>query len=251
MNSQFRLDPSITAESIRATGSATEASVTHCFTNVLDFKSPPHDVSTFTGDYEKDLHSGKFNKSWGSLPAMQAWILAEEDVVVMDLRLKMRQEHVAGEQGAWMHRYYYNCARQGTGGLSKYVKKNPEWNQKNGSRQTGCVCQLLVKSYPNTPTLLGQYVSEHSHPIGEANARYTMLSKPTRIKIAESLCKGVTSERVVCHISLIDRYSADSLYQLSDVQGGVYDSRNVDEVYKRVTRDRFATLTDVRRIQVH
>lgn len=205
MNSRFRLDPSITAESICATDSVAQASTAQSFTNVLRFGSPPRDVATSTGDYENDLHSGKFNKSWDSLSMMHAWIHAEEEAVVMDLRLKMRQEHTAGARGAWIHRYYYCCTRQGTGGLSKYVKKHPEWNQKQGSRRTGCACQLLVKSYPNTPRLLGQYVPEHSHPIGEANAQYTMLAKSTRIEITESLRAGVSVERVVCHSSLIDR----------------------------------------------
>lgn len=197
MISRFRLDPFITAASIDTTNSAAQGT---SFTNVLRFEAPSHDVANSTGNYEKDLCGGKFNKSWDNLPAMLAWLRAEEEFVIMELRLNKRTEHPAGDRGAWMNQYYYYCARQGTGGLHRYVRKHPEWNHKVGTKRTGCTCQLQVKSYPNTTLLLGKYLPTHSHPVGEPNARYTLLSKLTRIRITEMLRAGVSVERTVCHI---------------------------------------------------
>src|SRR6202050_1823592 len=101
------------------------------------------------GGYSYDLARGKYNLSWDSMEAMQIWLLKEQEDKLVELRLKEVKRDNTGVKG-WKAKHCYVCARQGTGGESKYEKKNPEWGRKVPTKRSGCACRLVVKTYPNT-----------------------------------------------------------------------------------------------------
>ena len=145
------------------------------------------------GDYNQDLALGKYSLSWSSMEEMMSWLKEEEETQVIELRLKEKRVNDVKEK-AWTVKFYYVCARQGTGGEKKYEKKHPEWGRKVPSKRCTCECHLTIKAYPNTSNILGQYYATHSHPIGDGNAHFTKLPKETHIQIAEMLCMGITHD---------------------------------------------------------
>ena len=94
---------------------------------------------------------------------------------------------------------FYKCEREGTGGEKHYEKKGPRQSQKIGSKQTGCTCQVMVKAYPGTDTLLGKYTDDHDHPIGVLNLIYTRVFKNAKGKIREMLQQRIQLRKVVCN----------------------------------------------------
>ncbi|KAK6996230.1 hypothetical protein R3P38DRAFT_2566036, partial [Favolaschia claudopus] len=89
------------------------------------------------------------------------------------------------------------CSRKGTGGVKTYAKAHPEWKQKQESMRTDCPCVLLVKTYPNVSTVLGNYTDEHNHDLGNQNLRFTRISKETREYIAGLLRLKVSPNHIV------------------------------------------------------
>jgi len=148
------------------------------------------------GDYTQDLALGQYSLSWSSIEEMMTWLQQEEETQVIELCLKEKMINDRKEK-AWTEKFYYICARQGTGGEKKYKKKHPEWGRKVPSKRCFCECHLTVKAYPNTPNVLGQYHAAHSHPTGDGNARFTRLPEETRVQIAEMLHMGITHDRIV------------------------------------------------------
>jgi hypothetical protein len=65
-------------------------------------------------------------------------------------------------------------------GQKKYEKKHPDWQCKIDSKKIGCRCQIEIKCYPHTLTILGHYAEEHDHKIQLANVTYTRLSQAAR-----------------------------------------------------------------------
>jgi hypothetical protein len=149
------------------------------------------------GDYYRDLALGKYSLSWSSMEEMMSWLKEEEEIQVIELQLKEKRINDVKEK-AWTVKFYYVCARQGTGGEKKYKKNHPKWGRKVPSKWCTCECHLTIKAYPNTFKILGQYHATHSHPIGDRNAQFTKLPEETRIQTAEMLCMGITHDRIVC-----------------------------------------------------
>ncbi|KAJ6570995.1 hypothetical protein DFH09DRAFT_916772, partial [Mycena vulgaris] len=132
----------------------------------------------------------------------------------------------------WKETHVYICARQGSGGRSKYQRKNT-WDRKIPSKRTGCPCRLTVKSYPGTSEVLGFYKLAHSHDIGDENLRYMRLDAETRKEIEKLLRLGVEPKKV-----------------LENITQNLYHESNIDKTRSIKGRRRdFATRADVRRIQ--
>ncbi|KAH9018239.1 hypothetical protein EDB84DRAFT_1442513 [Lactarius hengduanensis] len=58
-------------------------------------------------------------------------------------------------------------------------------------------CQLTIKLYPHTETILGKYESEHDHPLGDENLRFTRLSHKTKDLVMELVHIGVDTKAVI------------------------------------------------------
>ncbi|KAJ7161195.1 hypothetical protein C8R46DRAFT_1285283, partial [Mycena filopes] len=127
--------------------------------------------------------------------------------------------------------------RGGTGGEKIYIKRHPEWTRKCERRRTGCECTLLVKEYPGVSTVLGSYKDDHNHALGNANLRFTSISKDTREYIAGLLRLKVAPEHIVRVLLHRGVYDDDDLFEHD------FDGSSV------ANRAEFIQLRDVRRIQ--
>jgi hypothetical protein len=68
-------------------------------------------------------------------------------------------------------------------GQKKYKKKHPDWQHKIDSKKISCCCQIEIKCYLHTLTILGRYAEKHDHKIQLANVTYTHLSQAARDQI--------------------------------------------------------------------
>ena len=89
------------------------------------------------------------------------------------------------------------CGRQDSGGGRTYQKKNPDRERKIPSKKTGCRCEILIKQYLHTSTVLGCYVADHNHEIGAANIAHTRLSGTTREQIKMMLVQTIDRQEIV------------------------------------------------------
>ncbi|KAJ7484187.1 hypothetical protein FB451DRAFT_1009249, partial [Mycena latifolia] len=153
----------------------------HC-TSPAHSGPPPSTLPV--GSFEYDLkHNYKLR--WASMTAMQAWMSQESrDKSIEFVQKNNLPRHPSIT--AWTETRVYVCARQGSGGKSKYCPKN-NWERKISSKRTGCPCHLTVKSYPGTSEVLGFYKSDHTHEIGDANVKYMRLDAETRKEIERLL----------------------------------------------------------------
>ena len=97
----------------------------------------------------------------------------------------------------WTKKWAYVCSRQISGGQKDYEKKYPDRQCKIDSKKTGCRCQLVIKFYPHTLTILGRYMEEHDHEIRLANVAYIRLSQPARDQIKAMLKQRVDQKEIV------------------------------------------------------
>jgi hypothetical protein len=181
-----------TASCAPAAVSSNSASNIRCFTSEFSATSQAPELDT--GHYTSDLKSGKYELSWPSLAAMEAWIIKEERANFIELKLK---DTILNDKLHWDEKYVLVCARQGTGGAKPYEKKKPSRGRKVPTKRIKCPCRLVAKTYPNSAQVLGTYKKNHSHLIGPINAKFTALSLDTRTVIEEKLRAGVGSQRIV------------------------------------------------------
>ncbi|KAJ7687489.1 hypothetical protein B0H17DRAFT_1136217 [Mycena rosella] len=187
------------------------------------------------GSYEHDVADGQYTLKWNSLADMTVWLRNEEQTNSIELVCKEPRSNKNKKDHHWLIKYLYVCARQGSGGKSKYVAKNAERVRNIPARQAedGCPCRLTVKTYPNTPRVLGLYITEHSHPTGDANIIFTRIPLQTRGKIEELLRQGMRPDLV-----------------LNQVRGNVHTEDNLPTLTQEpARREEFINSRDVGRIQ--
>ena len=146
------------------------------------------------GSFNAGQKSGESNQVWASLADFERWHQEQHQIYSFELLLSRTHD---GASYLWKR--FYKCGHEGTGGKKHYEKKGPRQSQKIGSKQTGCTCQVIIKAYPSTDTLLGKYTDDHDHPIGALNLIYTKVSKNAKGKIREMLQQGIQPRQVVCN----------------------------------------------------
>jgi hypothetical protein len=89
------------------------------------------------------------------------------------------------------------CSRQPSGGWKNYQKKYPERQCKIDSKKSGCHCQIVIKRYHHTPTILGRYEVKHNHEVSLANLAYTHMSRIAWEKIKFMLQLKIDCREIV------------------------------------------------------
>ena len=146
------------------------------------------------GSFAYDRESGEFNYIWTSLADFDRWRRDQCHIHSIELLLAKTR---SGANNVW--KQVYRCGCEGTGGKKHYQKKNLDLDQKIGTKQTGCACQVTVKAYPGIDTLLGKYTDDHDYPTGVQNLIYTRVSEEAKGKVRELLQQGVRPRTVVCN----------------------------------------------------
>ena len=145
------------------------------------------------GSFNYDREKGGFAHEWSSLAKFDAWRRQEELTYSIELVTAW-----TGPGGRlFTQKKIYCCSRQQTGGDRHYQKKFPDQYQKIESKKTGCRCQLTIKLYPHTQTILGRYEADHDHELGLANIAYTWISRAAREQINVMLEQRVHRNEIV------------------------------------------------------
>jgi hypothetical protein len=134
-----------------------------------------------------------------SFGEMQIWLRNEEWSNTIEFIIKEPRPNTNKKDHHWLMKHIYVCAHRDSGGKSKYVLKNPDRirNIPACRAEDGCGCRLTVKTYPDTSNVLGLYIAEHSHPVGNANVIYTRIPVEIRAEIERLLRDGMRPEIVV------------------------------------------------------
>ncbi|KAF8236124.1 hypothetical protein L208DRAFT_1253047 [Tricholoma matsutake] len=149
------------------------------------------------GSFEYDLAHG-FDLKWSSLSEFEVWHQKEEESETIELiRKELRRNNTLDTPKLWNKRHIYICGHGFAGGKSHYQKKHA-WMHKVPLKHTGCPCWLTIAFYPGTNIILSLYKDQHSHEIGNQNARFTCLPKKTQTEIEHLLHLGVELKKVVC-----------------------------------------------------
>ncbi|KAF7372137.1 hypothetical protein MVEN_00072600 [Mycena venus] len=184
------------------------------------------------GSFDHDLASGKYKKQWNCWRDFETWLAAEQESHALEFRLV----NTYTGSSLYTRQLRYVCSRAGTGGQKEYNKLHPDWNRKRGPKRTDRKCTLIVKQYPDTSMVLGNYSDIHNHDLGNANLPFTQIPKATREYIAGLLRLKVAPEHI---LKMLHRgvYDHDELF-----------TQDLDENYV-ASRMEFIELRDIRRIE--
>jgi hypothetical protein len=148
------------------------------------------------GGFDWDRSHG-YSLQWNTWQDFQIWLKAEQrDNGIEFVRKNVRKSESAAAP-SYLARHEFVCSRQGAGGTSKYVCKEPDRDRSIPSKRSECPCRLSVKIYPHTAMVLGMYAVEHTHEIGNANLKFTRLSNDVRDQVADLVKLGVETDRIV------------------------------------------------------
>jgi hypothetical protein len=132
---------------------------------------------------------------WSDFAAFNAWRREEE----LRYSIELIPSTVKRGGPLWTEKRLYVCSRQLSGGLKPYEKKNPDWHRKIDSKKTGCGCRVVIKLYPHTDSILGNYMNAHDHEVGSDNIAYTRMSGVAREQIQSMLVQKVDRKEIVRH----------------------------------------------------
>jgi hypothetical protein len=158
--------------------------------------APPVPNPDRQGGFNYDRERGGYVHKWTSLAEFDAWRRQEELAYSIELILSR-----TGTGKQFTQKRTYHCSRQQTGGDKHYKKKHLDWNRKIDGKKAGCRCQITIKLYSHTPTVLGRYDADHDHEVGLANIAYTRMSRAAREEIYVMLAQKINHKEIVCQRS--------------------------------------------------
>ena len=189
-----------------AVGPSVAENLRLCQTSGTD-KRPVEDPATTLrpGSIMHDRKQGKMLSEWKN-EDFRAWLAAEES----DKGIELVISHVRhSDSPIWREQRVLKCSREWTGGWPAQNKSESpapvEQDRKIPSKKTGCRCRLTLKFYRHTETILGRYESEHDHPLGDDNLRFTRLTDRTRELVMEMVHTGVDT-KIIVRDDLLDTY---------------------------------------------
>ena len=130
---------------------------------------------------------------WAGITKFDTWLKEKQLAKSIEFILS----HTKMGTRLWSGKRTYVCSCQMSGGQKLYDKKLSDWQCKIDSKKTGCRCQIEIKSYPHTETILGRYKEDHDHEIQLANIPFTRLSQAARDKIKVMLKQKVDQKEIV------------------------------------------------------
>jgi hypothetical protein len=145
------------------------------------------------GRFYSDQKGRFYMLEWANFAEFDAWRRAEEATNT----IKFRASTVWHGSTLWTHQHLFVCGRQFTSS-GKYMKMHPKQKCKIESKKTCCPCCLLIKIYPHTRIILGNYRKAHNHETGAANIKYMGVSCEAREHVKGLLEEKVDCRQVIC-----------------------------------------------------
>lgn len=160
----------------------------------LNKDSDDHD-SQDQGGFTYDKLSEVFTLQWPTMQDFTGWLEEEQRRNCYELNLQKKDKGTR-----FSCKFRYVCGRKRTGGEKMYTKLNPNRSRKvNEPKLIGCPCTLIVKTYPNTETVLGYFTHKHSHPLGEENLKFTYIPTAARERMQDMIRQHVDVDYIVSH----------------------------------------------------
>ena len=186
----FRLPPAL-REHVVATGPSAPSEPFSCLDFRVDNGGSRGNIpsaedlasSRSKGSFNWDREQGGFSREWANFAEFETWRRVEELASSIEFIVSTSRN----DGILWSQWKLFVCGRQDSGGARGYEKKYPERERQIGIRKSGCRCQIVIKQYHHTSTVLGRYQAEHDHELGAANIAYTRLSGTTRERIKRML----------------------------------------------------------------
>jgi hypothetical protein len=132
---------------------------------------------------------------WSDFAAFNVWHCEKE----LHYLIELIASTVKRGGPLWTEKQLYVCSCQLFRGLKLYNKKNPDWHCKIDSKKTGCGCQVVIKLYLHTDSILGNYTNAHDHEVGSDNIAYTWMSGVALEQIQSMLVQKVDRKGIVHH----------------------------------------------------
>lgn len=153
-------------------------------------------TSCLIGSITYDRRGNDFNLEWDSMEAFKDWLDKEQTAQSIELKIS-KITHGRGN-ALYTTNQTFRCTRNGTGGSKCYQKKTTRERRAESKRLAGgCPCLVQIKTYPHTDTVLGKYVSNHSHPIGMENLKFIWMRDSTREMIVSMIRHGMNDTDIV------------------------------------------------------
>jgi len=102
---------------------------------------------------------------WDNDQQFLAWLTAEESNKAIELIVS---QVLKSDSLIWQEQHVMKCSQEFTGGRKPYVCLTQS-GRKIPLKKMGCHCSLIIKRYPHTETILGRYIDEHDHMLGDKN----------------------------------------------------------------------------------
>jgi len=160
--------------------------------NILDNAKSPATLRR-VGSFNWDWEQGGFTHEWANLAKFETWRHVEKRASSIELVASTTW----ADRKLWSWWQLFVCGHQDSRGGRTYQKKNPNRECTIPSKKTGCCCEVLIKQYLHTSTVLGHYVADHDHKIGAANIAHTCLSGTTRERIKMMLIQTIDCREIV------------------------------------------------------
>jgi hypothetical protein len=106
------------------------------------------------GSYNYDQEHSQYPFEWKDIANFEAW--HQEEELADTIKIISSTSH-RGLNVLWTKHCIFMCGHQLSRGKNKYMKKHPNWKQKLPSKKTGCCFHLVIKHYPYTTAILGNY----------------------------------------------------------------------------------------------
>ena len=137
-----------------------------------------------------------FDLEWESIDEFHQWRKNEEQAHSIEI-------HLTHTESSWGSTVYtrsrlWVCSCNRTGGDTHY-KRTTNWKSRKEQKwlNGGCPCQVKIKSYPHTLTVLGKYIPDHSHLMGKDNLKHVRIRVPTQEHIMELIRLGLMDKEIV------------------------------------------------------
>ena len=147
------------------------------------------------GSITYDRENG-FDLEWESMDEFHQWRENEERAHGIEIRLA----HTETSHGSaiFTGSRLWVCSRQGTGGDTHY-QRTTDCKSRKGRKclDGGCPCQVKIKSYPHTLTILGKYSPDHSHLTRKDNLKHVRIRVPAREHVMELIRLGLMDKEIV------------------------------------------------------
>ena len=163
---------------------------TECPSEVPQGNAPATSIKRGSYNYDR-VH--RYPLEWSDFAAFNAWRCEEE----LHYSIELIASTVKHGGPLWTKKRLYICLRQPSGGRTEFEKKHLDWHCKIGSKKTGCHCQVVIKLYPYTNAILGNYMNTHNHEVSSENIAYTWMSHIAQEQIKSMLVQKVDCKEIV------------------------------------------------------